>query len=349
MNPYISDILSQPSTLRQAIDGFPTAGLAPLRAGLQAGTFDRLLITGMGASHHAAYPAVLQLTGLGAPVMLVNAAELLHYQAGLITPRTLLWMNSQSGRSAELVNLLGRLDAAQAAGQRPAAIIACVNDTASPMAAAADLVLPLRAGEEHTVSTKTYTNMLATNLLAAAALAYGDASETAAALHGAAEGMAGFLADWEGQVRRLGELLGEPKTMVILGRGASLAAVWTGSLISKEAAKGTFEGLNSADFRHGPLELVEPGFVALVLAGGPATAALNRGLALEIVEHGGRVVWVDSQVDPELPTLLIPAVAEVARPVAEILPLQMLTLLVAERKGLQAGKFRYVGKITTKE
>ena len=43
---------------------------------------------------------------LSIPVMWVNAAELIHYLPGLIGPHSLLWLNSQSGRSAELVHLL---------------------------------------------------------------------------------------------------------------------------------------------------------------------------------------------------------------------------------------------------
>ena len=123
MNPYISDILSQPAALRDAVQKFSTAPLAPITERLQSGDFDRLVITGMGASYNAAYPAYLQLTGLPIPVMLVNAAELVHYMDGLIGTRTMLWANSQSGRSAELLHLLQRIEPTP-----PACILASVND-----------------------------------------------------------------------------------------------------------------------------------------------------------------------------------------------------------------------------
>jgi glutamine---fructose-6-phosphate transaminase (isomerizing) len=128
-----------------------------------------------------------------------------------------------------------------------------------------------------------------------------------------------------------------------------MSAVWNGALINKEAAKSSFEGMNSADFRHGPLELVSPGFAAIIFAGSTTTAGLNRQLALEIISHGGHVMWADSESDPELSTLLLPKTVELARPLAEILPLQMLTMLMARRKGLKAGQFRYVGKVTDRE
>ena len=143
--------------------------------------------------------------------------------------------------------------------------------------------------------------------------------------------------------------LGPVKNLFILGRGASLAAVWNGSLINKEAAKCAFEGMNSADFRHGPLELAAPDLTVLVFEGEPHTARMNRDLALEVVRLGGRALWIAQELDPELPTLRLPAVDELARPLVEILPLQMLTILMAQRNGLEPGKFRHVQKITTQE
>jgi len=76
---------------------------------------------------------------------------------------------------------------------------------------------------------------------------------------------------------------------------------------------------------------------------------LNRGLAHEIISLGGRVVWVDSSPDPEIPTLFLPKTTELIRPLVETLPLQMLTLVMANRKGIQARKFCYVGKVTAHE
>jgi glucosamine--fructose-6-phosphate aminotransferase (isomerizing) len=128
-----------------------------------------------------------------------------------------------------------------------------------------------------------------------------------------------------------------------------MSAVWNGALINKEAARSSFEGLHAAYFRHGPLELVSNGFVAVIFAGSPETADLNRRLALEIISYGGRVLWVGSAPDPELPTLLLPQAPEMARPLMEILPMQILTLVMAKRKGLQAGKFRHIGKVTDSE
>lgn len=344
MNPYISDILSQPAALRNAVENFSTSSLIQITERIQRNEFDRIIITGMGASYNAAYPAYLELCHQPIPVTLVNAAELIHYMDGLIGTRTLLWANSQSGRSAELLHLLERIETTP-----PACLLTSVNDETSPLASAADVCLPIHAGPETTVSTKTYTNTLAVNLLAAHCLIGNDDQALKKEMLNATDRMGTYLGDWQNQVNRLNSLLGEFETLILIGRGPSMSAVWNGALINKEAAKFPLEGMNAAGFRHGPLELVSPGLVALVFAGPATTMELNRRLALEIVAHDGRAFWLDSKSDSELPTILIPDTDESVQPLVEILPMQMLTLVLAARRNITAGQFRIVGKITTVE
>jgi glutamine---fructose-6-phosphate transaminase (isomerizing) len=344
MNPYISDLLAQPAALRNLLTDYSGRTLDDLAEQLRLGKFDRIIVTGMGSSFNAAYPGVIRLCGQSAPVQFVNAAELLHYLDGMIGNRSLLWMNSQSGRSAEIVHLLDHLRA-----PRPACILGYANDGSSPLALSADLWLNIHAGAESTVSTKTYINTVAANLLGAIQLTSGDLVAAMRDLLAAADAMEAYLGDWHAHVDELDSLLGQFDQLIFLGRGASMSAVWNGSLINKEAARCSFEGLHAAEFRHGPLELVSSGFAAIIFAGSPQTAALNRNLALEIASNGGRVLWTDFARDPDLTSLLLPETSEIARPLMEILPLQMLTLAMAKRKGLPAAQFRYVGKVTTHE
>jgi glucosamine--fructose-6-phosphate aminotransferase (isomerizing) len=168
-------------------------------------------------------------------------------------------------------------------------------------------------------------------------------------MYAAAEGMENYLAAWDVHVQELDSLLGNFDELFLLGRGSSMSAVWNGSLICKEAAKHAFEGMHAADFRHGPLELVSQGFAALIFAGAGHTSALNRELAREIISYGGKAIWLDSAPDPEIPTVLFPGTTDRVRPLVEMLPMQMLTLAMANRKRLEAGAFRHVSKITDRE
>ena len=340
MNPYIADILSQPEALREALTKYSSSALHKINLA----EFERIILSGMGSSYYAVYPAFLELSKQATPVQPVNAAELLHSLQGMLATRTLLWLNSQSGRSAELVHLLERMES-----RPPACLLTFVNDVSSPLGQRADISIPIEAGEEATVSTKTYSNMLAVNLLAAIQLSGGDVGSAIQGMRLAAEAMESYLADWEGRVLELDSMLGEFDELFLIGRGASMSAVWNGSLINKEAAKSAFEGMHAADFRHGPLEIVSEGFAALIFAGSSQTSGLNRELAREIISYGGKAIWLDSAPEPEIPTILFPETSELARPLVEILPMQMLTLAMAKRRDIEPGKFRYVSKITDRE
>jgi glucosamine--fructose-6-phosphate aminotransferase (isomerizing) len=298
----------------------------------------------MGSSCYAAYPALIELSKQSVPVQLVNAAELLHSLHGTVGSRTLLWLNSQSGQSAEPVHLLERITQ-----HPPARLLTFVNQVASPLGQRADICVPIHAGAEATVSTKTYTNMLAVNLLAATQLRRDNVDVVIDEMRAAADAMQSYLSTWEARLQELDAILGDFEELFLIGRGASLSAVWNGSLINKEAAKSAFEGMHAADFRHGPLEIVSAGFAALIFAGAGQTSALNRQLAHEIISYGGKAIWLDSVPDPELPTILFPETSELTRPLVEILPMQILTLVMATRKHVEAGAFRHVSKITDRE
>ncbi len=104
--PYITDILSQPDLLKQAIPLYDFSGLETLAGKIKAGQITRIFVTGMGGSLAAAHAAWLILARYGLPVYLVDCAEILHNTKEQITADSLVWMISQSGRSAEVVKLI---------------------------------------------------------------------------------------------------------------------------------------------------------------------------------------------------------------------------------------------------
>jgi glucosamine--fructose-6-phosphate aminotransferase (isomerizing) len=344
MNPYLADILSQPQFLRKVVQHWQPDSLRMITDGLKNGSIDRIVITGMGASYNAAYPAMLQLSRLPVPVQLINAAELVHFLPDVIGERTLLWVNSQSGRSAELVSLFK-----QHISRKHAGVLACVNDPESPTAGAADIFLHLQAGPESTVSTKTFVNTMALNLLIANHLLGSPVQHLAGELLDAADQLEGYLLEWDERMEQLRQLLGEFDTLALLGRGPSMAAVWNGALVNKEAAKYPLEGMNSADFRHGPLELVRPGFTGLIYSGSAKVSSLNHVLAADIRRFGGKAIVFSREDDKTGFTMPIPAGSEATLPIAEIVAAQLLSFVLAERTGVVPGKFIHSGKVTTVE
>ncbi len=332
MNPYLANILEQPEALRTAVTRFDGAVLG----GMRAGNFDRIVLCGMGGSHFGTYPAWLTLTRAGLPVWHVEASELLHQALPLITRKTLLILTSQSGRSAEILALLDNAV--------PGQLLAVTNDPSSPLAECANAVLLMHAGDEGTVSTKTYLNTLAVTQLAARALAGKDVDRTRQELLAVADEAAVYLRDLASHKTRVGQIIGVPERAILLGRGASLATATAGALILKESAKLNAEGMSAGQFRHGPLELADSRLSLLIFRGEGAGQALNARLADDLGKYGARphLIGADTPVAH-------PGAAGAGIPVAEMLVVQTLSLVVAEGTGFVPGQFRHSQKVTTLE
>lgn len=144
--PFITDILSQPEGVRNAIRGYDPEAMSALAARWQAGEFDRVILTGMGSSFFAAYAAWVRLAQAGLPAVWVDASELNSYAAGLINSRTLLWMISNSGKIIEMTRLLRRREELGSPF-----ILANTNYPDSPLGLAADLIVPIHTGNDITL------------------------------------------------------------------------------------------------------------------------------------------------------------------------------------------------------
>jgi glucosamine--fructose-6-phosphate aminotransferase (isomerizing) len=148
-------------------------------------------------------------------------------------------------------------------------------------------------------------------------------------------------------VAALGEALQGVQSLMIAGRGASLAAAGTGALIIKEAARFPAEGMSSAALRHGPLNMASPRLFTMVYAGEDRFSAMHARLVRDIREAGGKAELVHTAEDRG--AFSLPAVPPAGLPLVEILPAQMLSLAAAVHSGWTAGEFTHSSKITSFE
>ncbi len=126
-----------------------------------------------------------------------------------------------------------------------------------------------------------------------------------------------------------------------------MAAACAGALIIKEAARFGAEGMNSAAFRHGPIELVSENTLVIIYQGAQATAALNEKLSRDILDCGGLVDQVRMAWGP--PPNNLPLCPSPALPIFEIQFAQMVSLALATLQGFEAGKFLHASKVTVTE
>lgn len=338
---YFRDLLSQPGALRNTLEQLNVnKELQSLASRLQKRKFRSVVLTGMGSSFHALNPLLLQLTNAGFPVILVETSELIYYRRQLLNPDALIVAVSQSGRSVEMIRLLNE-------NRRKAPIIAVTNTANSPLARRSKAVVLTHAGEEFSVSCKTYVcALLALNFLGDQ-LCGVPLVRTRKDLNSVVEPVTQYLANWKQHVESQLPNLAGVCQLFLVGRGPSLAAVGTGALILKESTQFPAEGLSSAAFRHGPFEMLGPETFVLVFSGEAKTRELNKRLLEDIRGNGGRAELVAQS--PGDCVYCLPKVTPGILPVLEILPVEMLTLALAAINRRQPGQFRFASKITTTE
>jgi glucosamine--fructose-6-phosphate aminotransferase (isomerizing) len=342
----MAEIAGQPAAIRRAATAAADhAGqIAALRAELSRRP--RVVLTGMGSSYDACYPAATRLAAAGVLATMVDAAELLHFRLDALDSGTLLVCVSQSGESVETVRVVRAL---MERGDRPW-IASVTNGSTSSLAGLADANLDTRGGEEHGPSTMTFAATLVMMAAVTRALA-GHEPAAGADAEAAAVCAERLLGDPERDAQVLAEWLGERPVLALLGRGESRAAAEMGALTLKEAARFPAESLQTAQFRHGPLELAGPELAAAVFASERRTRDLDLGLAAELVGAGAAMLVIspDGAAPAGATGIATGEVADGISPAVSIVPVQLLSWALARSRGFQPGTYTIASKVTTHE
>jgi glutamine---fructose-6-phosphate transaminase (isomerizing) len=337
---YLRDLLDEPLVLDRTLAGLQeSAALSELARDLERGRFRRVVLTGMGGSFHALHPLFFALNRRCVTTLMVETSELIHSMPEVLDATTLLVVLSQSGRSVEVLRLL------ELRGATP--VVGVTNHADADLAKRADAVVLTQAGEEFSVSCKTYVASLLALQWLRSVFCAGDRGRVSDELRETAPAAERYLGNWRDHVRDLWSEMQDVKHLFLTGRGDSLATAGTGGLILKESTKFHAEGMSSAAFRHGPFEMTGPGVFVLVFEGEGVAAALNKGLVDDVRKAGGRAALVGSEAG--LAACRLPVPWTLATPILEILPVQMLSLALAARANREPGKFQLITKVTTVE
>jgi glucosamine--fructose-6-phosphate aminotransferase (isomerizing) len=246
---------------------------------------------------------------------------------------------SQSGRSPDL---LAAADDARAQG---AIVVAIVNDVDSPLAARAQIVVPVHAGPERSVAaTKSFiaTLVALTHLVAewsqdAALLAalgtVGDVLEDAAA------------ADW---TPAIAALRGAAE-MLVIGRGPTLPIAGEAALKLKETCGLHAEAFSSAEVAHGPMTLVGAGDPVLALAPTDVARTGVRERLEDFAARGAQVIAAGRAEDVAAARLVLPTRADthpVLAAIAQIQSFYGLANALAVARGFDPDRPPHLKKVT---
>ena len=306
----------------------------------------KIVVTGIGASLHAAFPLHYELAAHGLDSVIVESGELLHYQQRLCSGAVVVVV-SRSGESVEIVKLLSRVK------EISQHTIGVTNEPESTLAKGARVALTVGSLPDEMVAIQSYTGTVAALMLLAAAVT-GDLDKTHAEMTALLPRVTSLIAANLDHIEDWDDFFKTGSPIYLLGRGPSYASALEGALLFSETAKEPSVGIASGSFRHGPVEIVDANFRAIVFAPQGKTRDLNLGLAEDLMKFGAKVRVVGpvgqfGSGEPALPFIDVPEVSEKLSPLIDIIPVQLAALRLAHRKNLVIGKFRYAPQVTRNE
>ena len=345
MSIFMQDILSQVNHVENALNYYFSPRCLDILDKISKMNYSIIIFTGMGSSHYASISASLFLNENKINSIVMSASQLLHYSLNIVDNKTLLIVVSQSGESAEMINLLYKI------GDR-ANVIGIINNPDSALARMVKYNLFLNVENEVSVSSRTYIATLVVTSLLARYLVHNE-KECRAEFIGALESLKLFLEDYKNRLNDIDIFLKDVKFISCIGRGPSYASAMASSLFLKEAAKFPSEGMDSAEFRHGPIEIVDESFGAIVFAPEGRTGTLGLKIASDIAIKGGKVILMTDQEraieSANITVFKYKYVDEYMAPIVEVAGSQLLCVSAAKKTGVIPGEFRCASKVTKNE
>ena len=336
-----SELVEAPGVIRSLIETQWTV-IDSIAEAIHSHAVDMVLIAARGTSDHAAIYAQY-VFGVRNRLPVALAAPSIQSLYGAV-PRlrnSLVIGVSQSGQSPDVVGVV------EAARSQKAPTIAVTNDPSSPLGRAAEFNIDVHAGPERAVAaTKTYIAELAALAMLSTAL-NGD-NLARRQLEAVPDAIADALRLEQAVALAAREQAGVQRA-VILGRGFNYSTALEWSLKLKETAYVLADAYSTADFEHGPIAMIDPGFVVHAIAADGPTLPEILAVLGRLHEVGARLVVASDSADAlghaDVP-LRLPSSPEWLSPLSAIIPGQLFAYHLAIAKHLDPDHPRNIQKVT---
>lgn len=335
-NAFYEDILAQPDVLCGLIEHHFVTDPKPLRSSAAP---SRPLLTGMGASYHAAWITSYHLVSKGIVPLVQEAADLVFYTQPMLDAVDACVFVSQSGRSAEVQPVVKRL------GEQ-VRLTGVTNEPDSPLGQAADQLLWLAAGDEKYVAAKTYMNSLAVLWLLARQWSGGLREADADTLKGVADRIAGIISQAEATTARWIDQLDGVDHLLFVGHGPHAATARQSAMMLNEWTKVSAFSASIGAYLHGFIESSGPELGAVVYAPPGITSESALAVAERLQRHGAKVLVVANGQTLAVGERVSSGVDEYLSPMLDVVAAQLFAEAYARHRGVEPG-FRYLTKVVT--
>lgn len=337
----ISEIKEQPAILRQLFSKeFSSIKFISEKI---AGKFKYILIAARGSSDNAARYAQYVLGAFNrVQVALATPSLFTIYNSPPDLSESLVIGISQSGQSPDIVAVL------QEAKKQNRPTI-CITDNAdSPLAETSDFIIPLGTNIERAVAaTKTYTASLMAIAMFSVCLARDQKRETE--IGKLMEKLELVITD-SLSVIKLTERYRYIDHCVVIGRGFNYSTAYEIALKVKELTRVVSVPYSSADFKHGPIATVQPGFPVIVVASSGDMGTHIDEFSDKLLEMGAEIISISDHQSllnkSQLGFKIADGIPEWLSPIPNILPGQLFARQLALEKGRNIDKPEGITKVT---
>lgn len=330
------EILEIPEALQRLHDQSEPA-IAEIAAELRC-LAPRLICTvARGSSDHAATYLQYAIQILARiPVTSIGPSVHSIYGVTLDLNESVCLAISQSGQSPDIVQTAG---SAKAGG---ALLLALANDRGSPLAAASDHLIDVRAGQEKSIAaTKTFVNTIAAGLLL---LAHWREDQALLNSLRRLPALASKTIDlsWD----TLTESLMNLETLFVLGRGPSNAIANEVALKFKEVCRIQGEAFSAAEVMHGPISVMSPQYLILALIARDRSEDSITRLADDLAKRGAKVLATSDKVRHAHRLPFIPTNHPLTDPLMLVVSFYAAVEKLARRRGFDPDQPRHLKKVT---
>ena len=337
------EIAEQPEAIARTLGACGPA-VEKLCAEIRRRDISYVLLAARGSSDNAGTYAKYLLSSFnGLPVVQSTPSLYTFYHTPPRLRNALALGISQSGQSEDIVEVL-------ADARRQGALTASITaEPSSPLAKTSDHVLQLQSGSEKAVAaTKTFTCSMAIIASLSASL-QGDGKRTAALKQLPDQASKTIEATSE-VISVKAERYRYMDRCVVISRGYSYGIALEIALKLKELTYVTADPYSSADFLHGPMAVIEPGFPAILVAPSGTLLPHMKEFAAQLSERGSEIIAIsDSEEILRFGRTRLPlpqGTPEWLSPVLSVIPGQLMGLHLAIAKGFNPDAPRGLSKVT---
>lgn len=356
----LKEIFEQPQAIQNAIRGRlsheeATAVLGGLNLSPQElRDVDRILITGCGTALHAGIVGEHLIESIAQIPVEIDYASEFRYRNCPLDRRTLVFVVSQSGETADT---LGALREARRKGFR---VLGICNNVGSTIARESDGGVYMHAGPEIGVAaTKSFTSQV--TIFALLALLFGRMRHLSASqgrhIIENIEKIPGQIEKILGQsehIKAIASKYCQSHSMLFFGRLFQYGVALEGALKLKEITYIHAQGYPAAELKHGIIALIDKNTPSVFICPQDSVHEKNMSTLQEIKARKGPVIALATEGDTAVEAVAddviwLPKTSDITLPVLSSIPLQLLAYYTATALNRDVDKPRNLAKSVTVE